>query len=137
MKKRLIPKMAALAMAIAMALTVTVSAAQAPSETETQPYNAAATSVTCAISYLDQLYRGSIIGPTTIPKTEVTLILYEENSIGFIEVDSAKASADTYVCSKTVDYPIEKGTTYKLTIIAKAYVDNVWDTVTKSIVVTP
>ena len=130
MKKhaRTLPRMVSLAMAIAMALTMVVSAFA----TDMKPSNVSNTKITADISYSDQNYFAMTTGPagTTITKMEITL--YEKWLLGYKEVDSASASANSRTCSKTVSYAFKDGKSYKLTVTGSAYVDGKWDTVTKS-----
>ena len=125
---RTLPRMVSLAMAIAMALTMVVSAFA----TDIKPSNVSNTKITADISYSDQNYFAMTTGPagTTITKMEITL--YEKWLLGYKEVDSASASANSRTCSKTVSYAFKDGKSYKLTVTGSAYVDGKWDTVTKS-----
>ena len=65
-------------------------------------------------------------------KTKIELTLYEKGLLGYKEVDSANASANSRTCSKTVSYAFKDGKSYKLTVTGSAYVDGQWDTVTKN-----
>ena len=62
----------------------------------------------------------------------MALTLYEKGLLGYKEVDSASASANSRTCSKTVSYAFKDGKSYKLTVTGSAYVDGQWDTVTKN-----
>lgn len=130
MKKhaRTLPRMVSLAMAIAMALTMAVSAFA----TDIKPSNVSNTKITADISYSDQNYFAMTTGPAGTTTTKMEITLYEKWLLGYKEVDSASASANSRTCSKTVSYAFKDGKSYKLTVTGSAYVDGKWDTVTKS-----
>ena len=96
--------------------------------------NAKAAALFCRIS--TSSYYGSISGPKEVTKTSVSMILYEKGVLGYKQVDSATASANSNTCSKSVNYSFKSGKTYKLEITGKAYSNGSWDTLTDSVVKT-
>ena len=120
-------RLIALAMAIAMALTLSVSALASANE----PYNVDTTKLAGSFSSSAQTYSATVSGPMGT-KTKIELTLYEKGLLGYKEVDSASASANSRTCSKTVSYAFKDGKSYKLTVTGSAYVDGQWDTVTKN-----
>ncbi len=60
------------------------------------------------------------------------MTLYEKGLFGYKKVDSASASANSNICSKTVRYDFKDNKQYKLTVAGSAYVNGSWDTVTKN-----
>ena len=129
MKKhaRTLPRMVSLAMAIAMALTMAVSAFA----TDMKPSNVDATRLSADLSSSSQSYYARVVGPDGSTKTKLEMTLYEKWLLGYKEVDSASASANSDICSKRVSYAFKDGKSYKLTVTGSAYVDGKWDTVTK------
>ena len=121
-------RLIALAMAIAMALTLSVSALASANE----PYNVDTTKLAGSFSSSAQTYSATVSGPMGTIKTKIELTLYEKGLLGYKEVDSASASANSRTCSKTVSYAFKDGKSYKLTVTGSAYVDGQWDTVTKN-----
>ena len=121
-------RLIALAMAIAMALTLSVSALASANE----PYNVDTTKLAGSFSSSAQTYSATVSGPMGATKTKIELTLYEKGLLGYKEVDSASASANSRTCSKTVSYAFKDGKSYKLTVTGSAYVDGQWDTVTKN-----
>ena len=121
------PRIVSLTMAIAMALTMVVSAYAA-----VQPYNADATAVTGKFLATSSSYTATVVGPTGTPKTKLEMMLYEKGLFGYKKVDSASASANSNICSKTVRYDFKDNKQYKLTVAGSAYVNGSWDTVTKN-----
>ena len=123
-------RLIALAMAIAMALTLSVSALASDS----RPWNTDNTSITARISQTQ--YSATVTGPKEATKTELSLVLYEKGILGYKQVDSASASANSVRCTKNVSYAFKSGKTYKLEVTGKAYVSGAWDTVSDSVVKT-
>ena len=121
-------RLIALAMAIAMALTLSVSALASANE----PYNVDTTKLAGSFSSSAQTYSATVSGPMGTTKTKIELTLYEKGLLGYKEVDSASARANSRTCSKTVSYAFKDGKSYKLTVTGSAYVDGQWDTVTKN-----
>ena len=121
-------RLIALDMAIAMALTLSVSALASANE----PYNVDTTKLAGSFSSSAQTYSATVSGPMGTTKTKIELTLYEKGLLGYKEVDSASASANSRTCSKTVSYAFKDGKSYKLTVTGSAYVDGQWDTVTKN-----
>ena len=121
-------RLLALAMAIAMALTLSVSAFAS----DIRPWNVDNTSVIARISQTQ--YSATVTGAKGATKTEVSLVLYEKGGLGYKQVDSANASANSGRCTKNVSYAFKSGKTYKLEVTGKAYVNGVWDTVSDSVV---
>ena len=121
-------RLIALAMTIAMALTLSVSALASANE----PYNVDTTKLAGSFSSSAQTYSATVSGPMGTTKTKIELTLYEKGLLGYKEVDSASASANSRTCSKTVSYAFKDGKSYKLTVTGSAYVDGQWDTVTKN-----
>ena len=121
-------RLIALARAIAMALTLSVSALASANE----PYNVDTTKLAGSFSSSAQTYSATVSGPMGTTKTKIELTLYEKGLLGYKEVDSASASANSRTCSKTVSYAFKDGKSYKLTVTGSAYVDGQWDTVTKN-----
>ena len=121
-------RLIALAMAIAMALTLSVSALASANE----PYNVDTTKLAGSFSSSAQTYSATVGGPMGTTKTKIELTLYEKGLLGYKEVDSASASANSRTCNKTVSYAFKDGKSYKLTVTGSAYVDGQWDTVTKN-----
>ena len=121
-------RLIALAMEIAMALTLSVSALASANE----PYNVDTTKLAGSFSSSAQTYSATVSGPMGTTKTKIELTLYEKGLLGYKEVDSASASANSRTCSKTVSYAFKDGKSYKLTVTGSAYVDGQWDTVTKN-----
>ena len=126
--RRPLPRALALAMAIAMALTLSVSALASANE----PYNVDTTKLAGSFSSSAQTYLATVSGPMGTTKTKIERTLYEKGLLGYKEVDSASASANSRTCSKTVSYAFKDGKSYKLTVTGSAYVDGQWDTVTKN-----
>ena len=121
-------RLIALAMAIARALTLSVSALASANE----PYNVDTTKLAGSFSSSAQTYSATVSGPMGTTKTKIELTLYEKGLLGYKEVDSTNASANSRTCSKTVSYAFKDGKSYKLTVTGSAYVDGQWDTVTKN-----
>ena len=121
-------RLIALAMAIAMVLTLSVSALASANE----PYNVDTTKLAGSFSSSAQTYSATVSGPMGTTNTKIELTLYEKGLLGYKEVDSANASANSRTCSKTVSYAFKDGKSYKLTVTGSAYVDGQWDTVTKN-----
>lgn len=86
--------------AIAMALTLSVSALASANE----PYNVDTTKLAGSFSSSAQTYSATVSGPMGTTKTKIELTLYEKGLLGYKEVDSASASANSRTCSKTVSY---------------------------------
>ena len=109
-------RLIALAMAIAMALTLSVSALASANE----PYNVDTTKLAGSFSSSAQTYSATVSGPMGTTKTKIELTLYEKGLLGYKEVDSASASANSRTCSKTVSYAFKDGKSYKLTVTGSA-----------------
>mgnify|MGYP001026213504 CR=1 FL=1 len=84
-------RLIALAMAIAMALTLSVSALASANE----PYNVDTTKLAGSFSSSAQTYSATVSGPMGTTKTKIELTLYEKGLLGYKEVDSASASANS------------------------------------------
>ena len=127
MNTRTHPRIVSLAMTIVMALTMIVSA----SALDIVPANEDTTQVLGNLSTSGQTYYARVVGPADATRTKVEMTLYEKNLFGYKEVDSAAASANSNICSKTVSYDFKDNKQYKLTVTGSAYVNGSWDTVTK------
>lgn len=128
-QKKYLSRMLALAMAIAMALTMTVSAFASAA----QPYNESNTLISARISKTGNTYSATVTGPQGTTKTELSMTLYEKGMLGYTEVDSASASANSTRCTKTVTYTFKSNKDYKLSVTGRAYTNGTWDTVTKEV----
>ncbi len=127
MKEKTLPRILSVALTAAMLLTMVVSAFAA----DVIPYNVDATRVSGNLSNSSQSYYAKITGPSGSTKTKLEMTLYEKGLLGYKEVDSASASANKDICSKSVPYAFKNGKSYKLTVTGSAYVNGKWDTVTK------
>lgn len=119
----------ALLLAVVAALSMSVCAFAK----ETQPYNADTTKIRAYIDDVNQIYSASVIAPSSVSKINMTATLYQKNLLGYKEVDSITASANSNFCSKSKSYTFDTSKKYKLEVTAEVYSDGVWDTVTATV----
>lgn len=114
-----------LAMALAMLLTMSVSAFAYP----IQPYNANETTLVGKVNASTQTYSVTVSAPSNTTKIEMTATLYQKQLLGYKEIDTMTASANSWRCTKSESATIESGKTYKIEVVAEIYAGGVWDTV--------
>ena len=127
MKTKALPRILSLALATAMMLTMVVSAFAV----DITPNNVDRTKLNGVISQNLQAYSATVSGPFNATQTKMEMTLYEKGLLGYMEVNSASASANGRTCNKMVSYALKSGKNYKLTVTGSAYVNGKWDTVTK------
>ena len=115
-KTKTLPRILSLALAAAMMLTMLVSAFAA----DITPNNVDTTKLNGVISQNLQTYSATVSGPSNTTKTKLEMTLYEKGLLGYKEVDSASASANSRTCNKTVSYAFKSGKSYKLTVTGSA-----------------